>query len=390
MSLLLAIVAASSQAITGGVSRQEIAVFPVIARGAPNSDTLAAIPAEFERINASVPELSFVQGEGLRRRLGRQPSRAAADCGADLACLASLGARARADRVVLAQAAPGASGVEVRFLCIGVQSRRLVAKLQLDFLGPWDVGVQLRERIFELVGMEKPGPEEPVSATNPAAAAGEATDNSPEPTEASPTELETNSPDFSALSRVWPNLGRTGQEEPGERDSRPDAEPEPEPATSQIWLAAPTGPTAAPDFQSERDLDTSPTGESEKSAALDTGNAVAVVPPAARERSSLALLVPGIGVSVLGILVAGAGGYFALERKSLDNAPASETQLERQDRFTAADRAANRANLLFLLGGISVATGASLVLADVYIARNASAAVKLGRHSAYGSIEVSW
>ena len=160
----------------GKLKTQQTALF-LITADAPDPDVVQAVARALPAVTARAPRLNLVTGMELRRRIGKQPTKALAACGADFACLAKLGAKADARTMVIVRVTPGEKGTRIQFVIIDVGAKVMSARIELDIGAAAEFESQLELNFRDIFGVPlpkaKPPAEEPITAageTDPPAA----------------------------------------------------------------------------------------------------------------------------------------------------------------------------------------------------------------------------
>ncbi len=175
--------------------RRGIALFPIVAM-----DEAVAGPAQDMSTSlvkkAKAAGLPITAGKALRKRV-RDPAGAAIRCGDSVGCLAKLGRKARAAKMVVGFASTTGSSVEFRILVIDVKKGRTTRTVTFELVKKKQVDLMLSGYFSDIFGVEDttmddalalpalPGLEDPMALTlEPPPPPGEV-----EPATEPPTEL---------------------------------------------------------------------------------------------------------------------------------------------------------------------------------------------------------
>jgi len=312
----------------------------------------------------------MIAGSKLRRRVRAKPEHAVIKCGGDFGCLAKLGRRAKATRVIVGYAAPAGAGVQVELHIIDVPSEELIDAMTLTFASVEVVEMVLGNAVYTLVGVSTPGTIMVPGASGTVVVDGNIVGTGPGPYEVPAGGHDVRAQGHSEWVMVHP------------RDTVSialPAAPEPTVAPVEEELVAAVVSAAAPETEPE---ETAPPEVVEEVAAVPAPPEIAVapptpVPPAPASVPGAKLSYWGLGLTAVGAGLMGAGAGLGARRASLATGPVDETQVEFAERRDAADGAATGANVLLLAGGATALLGSALLTWGVLELPEASGEVEL-------------
>lgn len=288
----------------------ELALLPTTVTDDVNLELLGALEAELDR-GARGLYAAVYSGDALQGRLKGSPQEAGSKCRADLACLVRLGKRAKVDDVLYGVATLSNNGVSLTASLVNVAKGRLEGTATFVLAEASEAAASVKAGFSDLFRAPYP--------------------------DAGTADLAL--PDLVALSA--PDLAPLP---PPNRAPAPDAD---------------HGEPAPPTPQSERPTAARP--------PADTGAAVSRTSPPHEARGAW-LAYTGFAVVGVGALLAVAGIVPGLKSKDDYNQIKPDT-----DMITAGDLKqssydnADRANLLWMLGGTLAAVGGALVAVDRFI-----------------------
>ncbi|MEK7705855.1 MAG: hypothetical protein AAB426_12915 [Myxococcota bacterium] len=313
----------------------EVTLAPLQLRG--NASTTLTSALERALVDAtSQAGVPVLAGSALTKRLRTSAAQAVARCGLEPACLARLAKRAKTATIVAGRASESGSGIQVAFVVVSAARARIEHKATLDIASAADIPSRLASVFTDLFGVEPP-------------------------TAAAPALESLADLSLEAVPVVEPAQGADPAQEPSAELDVTPIEPS-------------GGDTAEPDEQlpelAELELVAPPDVMSEPPPDQPTAAASSATQPRRYLRYG------GIVSASLGALVLGAASYYGRQHNSLyteanDRSAGNELSMrDAQDTGDRAYAAGQRANLLFAVGGVAVATGAALIGVDLYRGRS--------------------
>jgi len=324
--------------------------------GNPNKAMLAAVRAQLVPRPAALPAARIITGKLLQKALKTNPEAAIGKCGSKLDCMAALGKKAGADKVLYARISTSGKGVGVQCLVVNVATQDVAQKAAFTINDAKEVkstvSTQLAALFPEAATVEvasAAGDDEPALVFDAGGSPG-ATDSTP------------------ALASVPGSTDNT----PATASSSPASTPSQSGDVSTI-VAAPAGSSPLADAASQMP------------AASDTG-------PSPTGRSHV-LGYTGGGVAGAGIVALAVGAVFGMQSQSTFNSihplgSSSPTpQKEAMQKLQDSNSAASRANLFMAAGGGVAAVGAALLVTDMFfLHRNVTPAVVVTNQGAGASL----
>jgi hypothetical protein len=368
--------------------KHTIAVF-VVAKDKPNAKILKALRAQLVPKPVALPAGRLVTGKALQKSLKTNPDKAISKCGPKMDCIAKLGKKAKADKILYARVVPAEKGIAVQCLIIDVptaaKERGLAFEITDKAQAKGIVNLQLADMFPDAAQIAvAEAPVEPQKTTDDLLAMG----NEPAATNAAnPTPTAAPSESTGAAtptSEAGPGLDLSA--------ISPAAESTPTPAegsTPSTASATATEPTPAPASATTTEPAPAPgSGLVAAVAAMDQNP----TPPSPPPSGSRLWRYVGTGVLGAGALAAGAGGLFGMQSSSAKNAiktGANGTpQVQAAKKLNDANALASRANLFFGIGGVAAAAGAAIFAVDLFSSNDSGAAthVVVGTHGAGASL----
>ena len=338
----------------------------VITKNNPDPKLTKALKAQLAKPIDSIPDAKLLTGKPLAKAINGNPDAAMAKCRSDLQCIAKLGKKAKAKKVILARIAPGDTGISVGCLVINVDTTEVEHKSSFTIANAKDAKTVLASNFAELLP-DMGGNKNAVAAAAPAPAADEpALDLGTIPVGTEPAAAPAAPADASASATPPPaDAGGSGaaQAAPGTDAS---ATPPP-PADGATPATAATGGPGG-DLAPSPVASVAPAQQADTAATLPGGPA-----PASRLWRYAGGSLAGVGIVALGV-----GGFFGMQSSSNFNAiktgPTGTNQVDAKAKLDSANSAASTANLLFGVGGAATAVGAGLFLMDMLVFHKSSAA----------------
>jgi hypothetical protein len=327
------------------VAKEHVVALFLVGKDKPKEKLVNAIAAELAEAPKAIAGLRLITSTKLKKALGRPPETAVTKCGTEVKCIAKLGKEAKAEQVVYARVSPEGAGVSLQILVVSVSSQIIEKKMSIEIAAAGDVQNAIVSRLGDIF---------PVAAAPTLATDDSGSDEIP-------------------LDAVLPTEPNPASTPPVAELASLDLVPVPKTTNDGSHTARnPTTPTT-------------PANDSTTNSAAVAPKDAAPPPPPAKSGRSKILTYAGIGVAGLGAAVAGAGGYFGMQSKSIGSSikqgPAGTPQIRAAKKQTDANAAANRANLMFEAGGAAVALGAVLIAIDIMTGpKAASTSVTLGAH----------
>lgn len=330
-----------------------MAIFPTL--GSPKGS--AGILARLDRaVSESTAEarLNVLVGVSLTRRLKGGAKAAIESCRGDIDCVAKLGRRARSSEVLFARAVPrSVGGIKIVLVVVDVSKGAVVRKSTLEITMKGEVRSALAASFKEIFHVNPPA-------------------------------SLTSDPDTSDESGPGPDLAIL------------ELEPLPP-------LEAPPGPV-----ETEHSIISSPTEGEEPGLVIGppaetiTATTVAATDPGMpdfSDDSTLAepkrtpwLFYSGIGLAGLGA-VAAVGGMFqgvqSVRHYNIGNDPATNQPQSHSMRNRSWDEA-DRANLLFMIGGSLAVAGGVLIVIDRVFASPPEASLAVSTDGTRAMLVVNW
>jgi hypothetical protein len=145
--------------------------------------------------------------------------------------------------------------------------------------------------------------------------------------------------------------------------------------------------------------------EDESLALVPPGGVLSSPSESQSERSTLrsrgsALVYSGVSIGALGLVTLGVGAYFGFDARStntridgIESGPQGTPQLEARRLNQRAEDSAGRANLLFAIGGLATAAGATLLVVDLWLlgpSHSAAVSVTSDGEAILGGVSVQW
>jgi len=321
---------------------------------AGTDDTIVSAVEELFASGKLIRGTKVIAGSKLRRRIRAKPEHAVVKCGGDFECLAKLGRRAKASRVVVGYAAPAGVGVQVEFHIVDVSSEELIDAMSLTFTSTEVVEMVLGNAVYTLVGVSTPGTITVAGASGTVMVDGNIVGRGPGPYEVPAGGHDVRAEGHSQWIMVHP------------RDhvsiSLPRVESEPATPVEEELVAAvaPVVPEA-----SAEPVEAVPPEVIEEIAAVPAPEVAVVSPtrdrPAPRGVPGAKLCYWGLGLTAVGAGLMGAGAGLGARRAALATGPVGETQVGLAERQDAAANAATGANVLLIAGGATAVLGSALL-----------------------------
>jgi hypothetical protein len=318
-------------------SKKPVVALFLSAKNKPNGKLYGSLLNELTKSAGKARPVKILYGKNLRKVIKTKPEKAIGKCGSNVACIAKLGQKARADTVVYGRVSPSGGGIKAQLLVVDVASQSISERMALSMTSVSDVETQIAGKLELLfptgtamaagdeIPLDMMFGEEPVAAT----------------AAADPTEPSDELPlDFTL-----------GGGEPEATETVAAAEPDP---VDDLELAPPPPPTTPETIAAVSPELAGTSGGSETSSG-----------------GSRALTYTGIAVAGLGVAALGVGGYFGMTSSStvdsIEYGPDGTTQLKAKDIESDANDQASMANLMFGVGGGLVGVGALLVALDLFV-----------------------
>jgi len=354
----------------------------VVKTGKPNPALYKALLSRFVARPASMPGVRLLVGKDLKAALKTDPDAAATKCGGRTDCIADLGKKAGAQKVLLARVAPGKKGISVQWLVVktdnrevenyttfeGATAKGLKSTMDVQLAGAAPAagtgtgtaaagpdGLPSLEGIPPVPGAAAALPPLAAADGKPASAppAGTGTPASPPP---APAPAAPPGPVADASG------GATGTSAPGA------------PTNPPAWAAGAGTPPAAPG-QEEQPLAlvTSPAyAPSPGGTSTGPGSLAATYSPSESAPSSHLWRYMGTGIAGVGVVGLALGAFFGMQAQSDRNSivftgAKPTTQLDAKSKVDSANKAVNNANLFFVGGGAAAFAGVALLAADLFI-----------------------
>ncbi len=315
-----------------------LVLFPIVVSEDANVELTRAIDAAVERgAHGAYPQL--LGGETLNAKLNGDSLE---KCKGDIPCIAKLGKRLKADDVFLGNATAHGAGVSVAAVVISVARTKVEGKAMIAVASPADVEAAVKGAFFDLFHLPHPD----AMAAMASLELGESSDSDADALELAP------------IAFASP---------PAATD--PKASTPTDDDTAEL-VAIPTSPRAT-----------------------SASPAPATQPAAAGNKSpSRWLTYTGLGVVALGAAVACSGilpsraardSYDKGDNLTLDQFATTKLQKD-------GDRAIDRANQLFVIGGGLAALGGALALLDLVLLSDVEPTLAVTTHGVRASISVAF
>jgi hypothetical protein len=162
----VALLALPFRAAAEGVEPKAVALV-VISRDDPDAALVERVRADLRELAATAGTVALIEGEALQQRLGARPPVALKGCGADLTCIARLGARAKAQEIIVVRVVPGAPGIRTQFVRIGVKQEVMLGRVELDITSADESADRLFANFSAIFDVPPPG-EEPEAVADAA------------------------------------------------------------------------------------------------------------------------------------------------------------------------------------------------------------------------------
>lgn len=150
-------------------------------KGSPDRILVRDFLSAFDEIDGRVDAISVLSDGELTDRVGPAYIDAAVACGADLRCIAGLGAKAGATHVLFGRASAEKGGVAMQWLLVDVGSGGIVGKLKAKVTAAAGPKAAAEQVARELLGLTAEDLERPVAKPAPAEAAPGETAAAPPP-----------------------------------------------------------------------------------------------------------------------------------------------------------------------------------------------------------------
>lgn len=359
-----------------------VAIF-LSATGSPDAKIFGTIAIELTKLNHQFPDLKPLWGKYLKKELNKKPDLAITQCRSDVRCIARLGARTGADHVLYARTTPAGTGVRTQFVVIDVASQKLEKRVEMEVSTAGNVAPVLAATLDEMFADV---PAALATASEDEEISLDAVLDNPLPAVASASTGETTGPFAHA-------------EVPFQEDDHGD---DPEQTTSKptlglLQLDARPGNHRSITL-SEPFLNATEPQATDPMASLDADDSFAGATTMGNPQSSgesMVLTFTGIGVAALGCAALGAGGLAGLQssskRAEIEYGQDGTSQLDARDINDEANELANRANLLYGVGGGLVLVGAGLVVLDMLLSAVApEASTSLSAGAGASGVVIGW
>ena len=176
---ILLVAAAALPATTAVAAAPKTVALFLITKDDPDPVLVGQMDRDLEELTRTVGTVQLVHRQELQQRLGARPPAALKACGADIGCIAKLGARAKASEVVVLRIVPGAPGIRAQFVRIGVHERVMLGRVELEVSSVDELDGRLYSNFGPIFDVPPPD-ETAVADAGPAAAAGAADEAEPE------------------------------------------------------------------------------------------------------------------------------------------------------------------------------------------------------------------
>lgn len=305
---------------------QDVVAVIVIPKNNPDPTLLDALRAQLVSAGRTRSDLRILSGDLLSRALGLSPVQAIGQCGSDLKCIAKLGKRSRAGRVLLAMVTPADSGLAIKCLVVGTDSAKIEQKAAFQVASVAQMESALGLQLASLL----PPPAETGAA---GAAVASVAHEQPAPTPVASTPLP------AAIMNA----------------------PSPAPAAASTKPAHPPNPEAVIIHA------TPAAGRTEGSAPpeIAADNTRAAAP------SSHLWRYAGGGLAGVGLAAIGVGAFLGLQARSdfgnIKHGVGGTTQLDAIKQTANSNDLARNADLLFATGGAAAVVGIGVFLVDVLV-----------------------
>jgi hypothetical protein len=130
-------------------------------KGSPDRGLVRDFLSTLAAIDARADSISIIGDRELDDRLGPTHIDEVVACGADLRCVAAIGARAGATHVLFGRATGQAGNVSMQWLLVGVGTAGIVGKLRVELQDAGDPAAMATRLAREVLGLPAADPSEP-------------------------------------------------------------------------------------------------------------------------------------------------------------------------------------------------------------------------------------
>lgn len=325
-------------ALSAPVSGQEKTAPFVIGKKGTSPELLSAVRDATFRAAVSVLRDSVIPEAVVRERLGDRPEKKIEKCGANLGCIAKLGAKAGGAKVLYTRVVPAKKRkpIQVQLLVIGVTSRLIEQRTMVEFKNVAEVRSKLVDQIYAMLSVNGPGYIEITGATTEVTIDGQVVGNGSGTYTVTPGRHDVLVAGVSASVLVLPGgFERLNITAPA---STPASAP------AIVYVETPTAPaTIIVNSNSEK-----------------------------RTRGTTWMLPTGGAIAGAGGVAIGMGIFFGLQSNNTRAKirQGATSQISANNLNNEANGQANTATALFVAGGIAMGIGAGMIIADLILSGN--------------------
>lgn len=313
--------------------------------------------------DAVIPEIV------VRQKL-KTPEKVVTKCGANLKCLAKVGGKLGAARILYARVVPAkAKAVQVQLLIIGVKSRLIEQRSIIELKSTDEARAKLVDQIYSMLSVNGPGHLEVAGGEADVQIDGKVVGKAPGVFDVSPGRHDVVVAGISASVLILP-----GGYEKLTINAAQAARPASEPTSQQTG----TTQTLAPVIVLQQPSSQPGEGQTlvlvtDDGKGQKTATRVMLTPtgPVQRKRGTSWLLPTGAGVAGAGVVAIGFGVFFGLQSQSqrAEIVGGQTTQIAASELAAASNNSATTANILFGVGGGVAALGVALLVTDLILAQ---------------------
>ncbi len=376
----------ATPALSRAAGRDTVALV-VMAKDDPSPAMVKAFGEAFVEAAQQLGNVQILAGKQLDQRLKGDAGAAVTTCGANLKCLAKLGSKAKASRLIMARVVGATSGaIAVQVLVVGTKSKAIERKGALDLANLDEVRWKLPTEAFQLIGATG---KSRLAVSGPAGEIkvdGKLVGKGPGHHEVAPGRHRVQSGSFDTEVLVAPGRAVQVKVPPGAAaasQETPEADPlalvAPPPKASPDEPPPPAKP-APPPIDDLELVSLSPNSGTSAATSPPPSSpppteVVASAPPPAlmtqQEVEQHASTGPtawwylGVASAGTGAALLSGGGYFGWHASSLRGdvrrGAGGTTQVDAQRTFNRANNDASRANLMFIVGSVLLTAGGALL-----------------------------
>ncbi|MEZ4273543.1 MAG: hypothetical protein R3C68_19530, partial [Myxococcota bacterium] len=126
--------------------------FILLAESSAPPTWVTAVAKAIDALLETAPPGTIVEGQALRKRLGRGPRQAARQCKEDVACLAAIGQQANLDEIIYARMLGKNDKLVLHFMAITPRTKSIARKATLSFSSIEHIEERLRDQFENIFG----------------------------------------------------------------------------------------------------------------------------------------------------------------------------------------------------------------------------------------------